>query len=148
VNEFVGELAGTATLVLLGDGVVAGVLLGRSKAANAGWLAITTGWALAVFAGVFVAKAAGSPGGYINPVGPLVEFVNGKMPADRAALLAAGEVAGAFLGAVLVWLHYLPHWEATPDPAAKLGVFCTAPAIRALPANFAAGSGVASQWGR
>lgn len=130
-----GEFLGTLVLILLGDGVVAGVLLGKSKAANAGWIVVTAGWAFAVLAGIFTAKAVGSPGGYVNPVGPFIEaLVNEKSPL-WAAQLAAAEVAGAFAGAVLVWLHYLPHWQETPDPAAKLGVFCTAPAVRRPAAN-------------
>jgi glycerol uptake facilitator protein len=134
VNDLLGEFLGTMVLILLGDGVVAGVLLARSKAKDAGWVAITAGWAFGVMAGVYTARAAGGPG-FINPVGPLIEVLTKQMPADRAVLLAAAEVAGAFAGAVLVWLHYLPHWAETPDKAAKLGVFCTAPAIRRLPAN-------------
>jgi glycerol uptake facilitator protein len=134
VTEFQGEFLGTMVLILLGDGVVAGVLLARSKAKDAGWIAITTGWAFAVMAGVYTARACGAPG-FINPVGPLVGLLTEKVTADRAAVLVAGEFCGAFAGAVLVWLHYLPHWAETPDPAAKLAVFCTAPAIRQLPAN-------------
>ena len=133
-QQALGEFLGTAVLILLGDGVVAGVLLGKSKAKDAGWIAVTAGWAFAVMAGVFTARAAGAPG-FINPVGPLVAVINGVMPADRALVLAAAELAGAFTGAVLVWLHYLPHWAETADPGAKLAVFCTGPAIRNLPAN-------------
>lgn len=134
MNEPLGEFLGTMILILLGDGVVAGVLLGRSKAANAGWIAVTAGWAFAVMAGIFTARAIGAPG-FVNPVLPLVGVLTGGMAVDRAVGLAAAEFAGAFTGAVLVWLHYLPHWAETADPAAKLGVFCTAPAIRNLPAN-------------
>src|SRR5262249_2609293 len=121
-------------LILLGDGVVAGVLLGRSKAKDAGWIAITAGWAFAVMAGVYTARAAGGPG-YINPVGPLASVLLGKLETERALNFAAAELCGAFAGAALVWLHYLPHWAETSDPAAKLAVFCTSPAIRQPPAN-------------
>jgi glycerol uptake facilitator protein len=134
VTEFQGEFLGTMVLILLGDGVVAGVLLGRSKAQNAGWMAITAGWAFAVMAGVYTARACGAPG-FINPVGPLANMIVSGMTPDRASWLMAGEFCGAFVGAVLVWLHYLPHWAETSDAAAKLAVFCTAPAIRQPAAN-------------
>jgi glycerol uptake facilitator protein len=130
----VGEFFGTLILVLLGDGVVAGVLLAKSKANNAGWIVVTAGWAFAVFCGILTSKALGGPGA-LNPVGPINDIVAGKTPAGQGAMLIAAEFAGAFCGAVLVWLHYLPHWRDTKDPAAKLGVFCTAPAIRHPPAN-------------
>jgi glycerol uptake facilitator protein len=134
VNPYLGEYLGTMILILLGDGVVAGVVLGRTKAQNAGWIVITAGWAFAVMAGVFTARAVGAPG-FINPVGPLAGVLLGSLDPEKAMWLAAAEFAGAFTGAVLVWLHYLPHWAETPDPAAKLGVFCTAPAIRQPAAN-------------
>lgn len=134
MNDLLGEFLGTMVLVLMGDGVVAGVLLARSKAFNAGWLAITAGWAFAVMAGVYTARAVGAPG-FINPIGPLAAVLTGKFALDRAAQLALAEFAGGFVGAVLVWLHYLPHWRETADPAAKLAVFCTAPAIRWPAAN-------------
>jgi glycerol uptake facilitator protein len=134
VDPALGEFLGTAVLILLGNGVVAGVLLGKSKAKDAGWIAVTAGWAFAVMAGVYTARAAGAPG-FINPVGPFAAVLNGTMPVDRALELAAAELAGAFVGAVLVWLHYLPHWDETPDPAAKLAAFATSPAIRRPAAN-------------
>jgi glycerol uptake facilitator protein len=134
MTDFWGEFFGTAVLILLGDGVVAGVLLNRSKAQNAGWIAVTAGWAFAVMAGVYTARAVGSPG-YINPVGPIATWVTGSLDAGRVPVLIAGELVGAFVGAVLVWLHYLPHWRETPDPALKLAVFCTSPAIRNPAAN-------------
>jgi glycerol uptake facilitator protein len=129
VNGFQGEFLGTMILILLGDGVVAGVLLNRSKAQNSGWIVITAGWAFAVMAGVFTARAFGGKG-FINPVGPLAALVLGDLQADAAVPLVAGEFLGAFAGAVLVWLHYLPHWRETSDPGLKLAVFCTGPAIR------------------
>jgi glycerol uptake facilitator protein len=134
VDQALGEFLGTAVLILFGDGVVAGVLLGKSKAKDAGWIAVTAGWAFAVMAGVFTARAAGAPG-FINPVGPFAAVVTGTMAVDRALVLAAAELAGAFTGAVLVWLHYLPHWGETADPGAKLAVFATGPAIRMPAAN-------------
>lgn len=134
MNDFQGEFLGTMVLILLGDGVVAAVLLARSKAKDAGWVAITAGWAFAVMAGVYTARACGAPG-FINPVGPIVGLILDTVTRDRLAPLIGGEFCGAFVGAVLVWLHYLPHWAETTDPAAKLAVFCTGPAIRRLPAN-------------
>jgi glycerol uptake facilitator protein len=122
-------------LILLGDGVVAAVLLNRSKAQNAGWLVVTTAWAFAVIAGILTARAVGSPG-YINPVGPLAGVLNESLSAERLPYLVAGEFLGAFTGAVLVWLHYFPHFAETPDATTKLGVFCTIPAIRNPAANF------------
>jgi glycerol uptake facilitator protein len=85
-------------------------------------------------AGVYTARAVGAPG-FINPVGPLAGVLTGNLAIDKALGLAAAEFAGAFVGACLVFLHYLPHWAETPDTGAKLGVFCTAPAIRNYPAN-------------
>jgi glycerol uptake facilitator protein len=134
VNDFLGEFLGTMVLILFGDGVVAGVLLGRTKAQNAGWMVITTGWAFAVMAGVYTARAIGAPG-FINPVGPLAGMITGALATDKAGMCVAGEFLGAYTGAVLVWLHYLPHWRETNDPALKLAVFCTAPAIRSPVAN-------------
>jgi glycerol uptake facilitator protein len=134
MGGFVGELLGTMILVLLGDGVVAGVLLNRSKAQNAGWVAITTGWAFAVMAGVFTARTFGGVG-FVNPVGPLFGLITNTLTVGQAWPLIAGEFAGAFLGAVLVWLHYLPHWAVTADPVVKLAVFCNSPAIRNPAAN-------------
>lgn len=136
-REFLGEFLGTMILILLGDGVVAGVLMGRSKAQNAGWLAVTAGWAFGVMAGIYTARAVGAPG-FINPVGPLAGVLTNTLAPDKAAWFAVAEFLGAFTGAVLVWLHYLPHWGETPDPGLKLGVFCTAPAIRNYPANLLA----------
>jgi len=137
MTDFWGEFFGTAILILLGDGVVAGVLLNRSKAQNAGWLAITAGWAFAVMCGVYTARAIGAPG-FINPVGPLANVLTGGMSLDVAGRCVAGEFLGAFVGAVVVWLHYLPHWVVTSDPGLKLGVFCTGPAIREPAANLLA----------
>jgi glycerol uptake facilitator protein len=134
LRNFLGEFLGTMILILLGDGVVAGVLLNRSKAQNAGWIVITAGWAFAVMAGVFTALALGAPGA-INPVGPIADVAMGKITPDAALPLVAGEFLGAFTGAVLVWLHYLPHWRETADPGLKLAVFCTGPAIRNTAAN-------------
>jgi glycerol uptake facilitator protein len=136
VNVYLGEFLGTMILILMGGGVVAGVLLKKSKAENAGWMVITTGWAFAVMAGVYTARAVGAPG-FINPVGPLAKAIVDPYSISLWEMigLMGAEFAGAFAGAILVWLHYLPHWAETPDAGTKLAVFCTAPAIRNSPAN-------------
>ena len=129
-----GEFMGTLILILLGDGVVAGVLLKRSKAEGAGWMVITSGWAFAVMAGVFVAIACGSSDAHLNPAVTLGFAVSSGQFAKLAPYIVA-QLAGAFVGATLVWLQYLPHWKETPDQGLKLAVFCTAPAIRRFGAN-------------
>jgi glycerol uptake facilitator protein len=135
-SPLLGEFVGTFVLILLGDGVVAGVLLKRSKGESAGWLAITAGWAFAVFAGVFTAIACGSSDAHVNPAVTLsAAVVTGDF--SKFFPYAAAQLAGAFLGAVVVWIHYLPHWALTDDKDAKLGIFCTIPAVRHTGANLA-----------
>lgn len=134
-SEFLGELLGTMTLMILGDGVVAAVLLNKSKAENSGWIVITTGWAFGVMMGVFVAGAFGSAPAHINPAVTVGFAVAGTFPWAQVPLFIIAQLIGAFLGGVIVWLAYLPHWEVTDDAAAKLGVFSTAPAIRNTGAN-------------
>lgn len=133
-SAWTGEFLGTMILILLGDGVVAGVLLKRSKAEGSGWIVITAGWAFAVMAGVFTSVACGSSDAHLNPAVTLGFAVRGGNFQNVLPYLTA-QVSGALLGAVLVWLHYIPHWKETPDPASKLAVFCTAPAIRNMAAN-------------
>ncbi len=133
-SPVLGEFMGTLILVLLGDGVVAGVLLRRSKAEGAGWLAVTAGWAFAVLCGVFTAVLFGSPDAHLNPAITLAFAVEHRDFSSLPAFWAA-QMAGGFCGAALVWLLYWPHWALTEDRAAKLGVFCTAPAVRLPPAN-------------
>ena len=133
-KELLGEFMGTMLLILLGNGVVAGVLLRKSKAENSGWIVITTGWALAVMVGVFTAVSFGSAGAHLNPAVTLGMAV--KMgDFGRFLPYAAAQLLGAMTGATLVWLHYLPHWSQTPDPEAKLACFSTGPAIRQPVAN-------------
>lgn len=129
----VAEFFGTALLIILGDGVVGGVLLARSKAQNAGWIVITTGWALAVAFGVYA--IGGLTGAHLNPAVTLGFAAVGTTAWDLVPWYFAGELLGAFVGAVLVWAHYLPHWGATDDPGLKLAVFSTGPAIRNTTAN-------------
>lgn len=128
-SPILGEFLGTLVLVLLGDGVVAGVLLKRSKAEGGGWPLITAGWAFAVMAGVFTAVACGSSDAHINPAVTLGFAVRWGDFAKCAPYIGA-QLLGAVLGAALVWLHYLPHWKETPEASTKLACFCTAPAIR------------------
>jgi glycerol uptake facilitator protein len=133
-SPFLGEMLGTMTLIVLGDGVVAGALLKRSKGEGMGWIAITAGWAFATLAGVFVANATGSADAHINPAVTIGAAVH-TGDFTKLAVYIPAQILGAFLGATLVWLHYLPHWAATPEQDLKLAVFCTGPAIRNAPAN-------------
>jgi glycerol uptake facilitator protein len=133
MDIFTAELIGTAILIILGDGVVAGVLLARSKAQNAGWIVITAGWAFAVAVAVYA--VGGISGAHINPAVTVGQLVIGGIGFDEALLYFAGQFLGAFIGAVVVYLHYLPHWGVTEDPGLKLAVFSTGPAIRNPVAN-------------
>ena len=134
-SPFLGELIGTAVLLLLGNGVVANVVLKQTKGESSGWIVITAGWAFAVTMGIFVAKAFGSVDAHLNPA-VTVAFAVATNDYSHLIPYISAQLIGAFLGAVLVWLHYLPHWSATPDPAAKLACFATGPAIRNARSNF------------
>jgi len=135
-DKFLGEVFGTGTLILLGDGVVAAVLLTRSKAQNSGWIVITWAWALAVFCGVIVAGPIS--GAHLNPAVTFAVWMNGLLAGSPPGSLdAAGmvgywiaEFIGAFIGATLVMVHYWDHFKATEDKGLKLAVFCTGPNIR------------------
>ena len=127
-NNFVSELVGTAILILLGNGVVAAVLLAKSKAQNSGWIVITFGWGMAVTIGVYAAGPFS--GAHINPAVTLGLAATGDFPWGDVPTYIAGQFAGAILGATLVWLAYLPHWKETEDPGLKLACFSTGPAIR------------------
>ena len=135
-SPWFGEFMGTLILILLGNGVCANVLLKRSKAEGAGWMVVATGWGLAVFAGVFTAIACGSRDAHLSPAITLAVAIK---TGDFAKLLpyASAQLLGAFTGAALVWLHFFPHWKVTEDPATKLGVFATSPAIPNRAANLA-----------
>jgi glycerol uptake facilitator protein len=129
LSPFFGEFAGTLVVILMGEGVNAAVTLKQSKAEAAGWMVIATGWGFAVFCGVVTAIACGSPGAHLNPaVTVAIAVKTGDFTQLVPFILA--QFLGAMAGATLVWLFYFPHWKLTEDPAAKLGVFCTAPAIR------------------
>jgi glycerol uptake facilitator len=133
MRPFTAEFVGTMLLVLLGDGVVAGVLLNKSKAQNSGWIVVTTGWGLAVAMAVYTVGPIS--GAHINPAITLGLAVAGKFAWSQVAGYLAAQFLGAFLGAVLVWLAYLAHWSGTEDKASKLAVFSTIPAIRRPPIN-------------
>ena len=134
MTPFLGEAVGTLLLVLLGDGVVANVLLTKSKGQHSGWIVITTGWALAVTVAVFAVNAVS--GAHLNPAVTIAAAVLGKFAWADVPVYIAAQMIGAFVGAVIVWLAYLPHWALTNDADAKLGVFCTAPAVRHPVSNF------------
>jgi glycerol uptake facilitator protein len=124
----IGEFFGTFVLIVLGNGVVAGALLNRSKAQNAGWISITAGWGIAVFAGVAVSAALGDPDGHLNPAFTLASILmTGHV--ERLWTYIPAQILGALCGAVAVWLHYKPHWELTEDADAKFACFATAPAV-------------------
>jgi glycerol uptake facilitator protein len=130
-----GEFMGTLVLILLGDGVVANVLLNKSKGQNSGWIVITSGWAFAVVMGICTALACGSPFAFINPAVALAVCIlhPTNWPIFLPCFLA--EVAGGLAGGILVYLVYLLHWKETEDPGLKLAIFCTGPAIRNIPSN-------------
>lgn len=133
-SNFIGELLGTLVLILLGDGVVANILLKGSKGENGGWMVVTAAWGFAVMCGVFVAQKFGSPDAHLNPAITIAMAVKSGDWSNVAPFIAA-QMIGAFLGATLVWLAYLPHWAITEDKGAKLGVFATTPAIRNTTGN-------------
>lgn len=128
MNNFLFELIGTAFLILLGDGVVANVVLNKTKGNNGGWIVITFGWAMAVFVGVYISAA--QSGAHLNPAVSIALAAAGKFDWANVPLYIAGQFAGAMIGALLVWLAYKKHFDATSDADAKLAVFCNSPAIR------------------
>ena len=134
MHPYLAEIVGTMLLILLGDGVVANVVLSRTKGNSGGWIVITAGWAMGVFIGVTcVGRYSGA---HLNPAVTFALALSGQVPwADVPGYVAAQMIGGA-LGALLVFLHFYPHWRVTSDPDAKLAVFCTGPAIRFIPINF------------
>jgi glycerol uptake facilitator protein len=134
MDIFLPELIGTMLLIIFGDGVVANVVLGKTKGQNSGWIVIATGWAMAVVVGVYA--VAGYTGAHINPAVTIALLSIGKITVDKAILYILGQFAGAIIGAVIVWLAYHEHFAATEDPALKLAVFCTGPALRTPGWNF------------
>ncbi len=128
MSPFLAEITGTALLIILGDGVVANVLLEKSKGKNGGWISITFGWAIAVFTGVYATAAAS--GGHLNPAVSIGFAMEGSFDWGLVPSYVLAQMIGAMLGAVIVWLSYRQHFDVTQDADAKLAVFCTAPAIR------------------
>jgi glycerol uptake facilitator protein len=133
LEAYIAEFIGTMILIILGDGVVAGVLLRNSKAENSGWIVITFGWGMAVAIAVYCVWAIS--GAHINPAVTIGLASIGAFPLAQVPGYIIAQFLGAFVGAVIVWLAYLPHWGETADPGLKLGVFCTAPAIYNTTAN-------------
>jgi len=133
MSPFIGEIIGTMLLIIFGGGVVAGCVLNKSKSQNGGWMVITSGWGFGVAVAVY---AVGSiSGAHINPAVTIALATIGKFPWANVPLYITGQFIGAFLGAVIVWMQYLPHWAETEDKGAKLAVFSTGPAIRSTGAN-------------
>jgi glycerol uptake facilitator protein len=133
MSPFTAELVGTMVLIILGDGVVANVLLNKSKGQNSGWIVITAGWGLGVAVAVYSVRAIS--GAHLNPAVTLGLATIGEFAWNLVPGYVAAQLIGAFIGAAVVWLAYLPHWAETTEPGVKLGVFCTAPAIRKPGAN-------------
>lgn len=128
MNQFFAEFFGTAMLMVLGCGVVANVLLSKTKGSNSGWIVITMGWAVGVFTGVLI--AAEVSGAHINPAVTLALVLAGKFSASLMPLYISAQMLGAMFGSGLVWLAYKKHFDATADADAKLAVFSTMPNIR------------------
>lgn len=134
MNIFLAEMVGTMILILLGDGVVANVVLNKTKGNNAGWIVIATGWGLAVAIAVYCVNRVS--GAHINPAVTIGLASTGSLAWSMVPLYIAAQMVGAMIGAALVYLAYFPHWAATDDADTKLAVFSTSPAIRSNPANF------------
>ena len=133
MSKFTAELIGTMILVILGDGVVANVLLHKSKGQNSGWIVVTAGWALGVAVAVYAVNSIS--GAHLNPAVTFGMAAIGKLAWADVPSYVTAQMTGGFLGGVVVWLAYLPHWVETKDQSLKLAVFCTAPAIRKPPMN-------------
>ncbi|HEY7232950.1 MAG TPA: MIP/aquaporin family protein [Gemmatimonadaceae bacterium] len=136
MSALLAELFGTAILIILGDGVVANVILQRSKGYDSGWIVITSGWALGVTIAVYCVNSIS--GAHLNPAVTIALATTGTFPWARVPGYIAAQIAGGFLGGVIVWLTYLPHFAATPNADTKLAVFSTTPAIRRYGANLVA----------
>lgn len=133
-SEFFGEFMGTLVLVLMGNGTVANVVLKKTLGENSGWIVICTGYGLAVMAGVFTALACGSTGAHLNPAVTLgMAIAHGNW--DNVGMYIAAQLLGAMVGALLVWVHFMPHWKETQNPGSKLACFSTGPAISSPGAN-------------
>jgi glycerol uptake facilitator protein len=128
MSEFLAELIGTLLLILLGNGVVANVVLKGTKGHNSGWMVITTGWALAVYVGVVI--AAPYSGAHLNPAVTISLAIAGKFAWSKVGMFILAQLIGSIGGAVVVWLVYRDHFNSTNDPETEMAVFCTSPAIR------------------
>ena len=136
MTNLLGEFMGTMVLIIFGGGVVANVVLKNSKGEGSGWIVITTGWAMAVMLGVFTSVSLGAPQADLNPAVTLAKTMLGVYGVGHSFVTMVVQIAGGFVGGVIVWLAYLPHWAVTEDQPTKLAVFCTGPAIRKTGANF------------
>ena len=134
MSPILAEVLGTAILIVLGDGVVANVVLQRTKGQNSGWIVIAAGWGLAVTIAVYCVNSIS--GAHLNPAVTIALATTGAFDWAKVPAYIVAQIAGGFLGGTIVWLAYLPHWKATPDPVSKLAVFSTTPAIRQPAANF------------
>jgi glycerol uptake facilitator protein len=134
MSPFVAELIGTALILAFGSGVVANVLLNKTKGNNSGWIVITFGWAVGVYAGVLVSSRFS--GAHLNPAVTLALAVTGKFETSKIASYLLAQVLGAMLGSFLVWVAYRKHFQATDNASAMQAVFCTAPNIRSYMDNF------------
>lgn len=133
MNPYVAEFFGTMLLILLGNGAVAGVLLKDSKGENAGWIAVVLAWGLAVMTAIYaVGRISGA---HLNPAVTLALVITGDFSINRLPGYILAQLAGAYSGAILVWVYYLPHWERTTNAELKRAAFCTAPAIRSVVIN-------------
>jgi len=129
MSPFIGEFIGTALLIVMGDGVVANVVLNKTKGNNSGWIVITFGWAMAVFLGVYASTALGGSG-HLNPAVTIAMAAFNHFDSSLIATYIGAQFAGAILGAIIVWIAYKQHFDETADKDLKLAVFCTGPAIR------------------
>ena len=130
MSPFLGEFIGTMLLIIMGDGVVANVVLNKTKGNNSGWIVITFGWAMAVFLGVYVSTSLGGSG-HLNPAVTIaMTAFNDSFDSSLMPTYIVAQFAGAITGAIIVWLAYKQQFDATDDKDGKLAVFCNAPAIR------------------
>jgi glycerol uptake facilitator protein len=134
MSPFLGEFVGTALLIIMGDGVVANVVLNKTKGQNSGWIVITFGWAMAVFLGVYASTKLGG-GGHLNPAVSLALAAFGDFDSSLLLTYIGAQLSGAILGSIIVWITYKQHFDETEDKDLKLAVFCTAPAIRSVGHN-------------
>jgi glycerol uptake facilitator protein len=129
MSPFIGEFIGTMLLIIMGDGVVANVVLNKTKGNNGGWIVIVFGWAMAVFLGVYVSTTLGGSG-HLNPAVTIAMVAFNNFDAALLPGYILAQFAGAITGAIIVWLAYKQHFDSTDDKDGKLAVFCNAPAIR------------------